>query len=105
MNRATAEHGSNREVDRIAKYRWAWVRRTACTGPSRGGADGREEHNRRVARGIKLDSLDPEVDEGAEAAWQSEIAGRVRELDSGSKLPVPWAQVRLRLKFGLGDER
>jgi len=52
-----------------------------------------------------LDSLDPEVDEGAEAAWQSEISCRVRELDSGSKLPVPWAEVRLRLKFGLGDER
>jgi putative addiction module component (TIGR02574 family) len=52
-----------------------------------------------------LDSLDPEVDEAAGAVWQSEIACRVQELDSGAKLPIPWAEVRLRLKSGLADGR
>lgn len=52
-----------------------------------------------------IDSLDSEVDEAAEAAWQSEIARRVQELDSGLTLPVPWAQVRSRLMSALDDGR
>jgi putative addiction module component (TIGR02574 family) len=31
-----------------------------------------------------IDSLDSEVDEDAEEAWRSEIALRVRDLDSGA---------------------
>ncbi|HXN49618.1 MAG TPA: addiction module protein [Bryobacteraceae bacterium] len=50
-----------------------------------------------------LDSLDLKVDEAAEAVWQSEIASRVQEIDSGATLPIPWAGVRLRLKSGLAD--
>jgi len=44
-----------------------------------------------------LESVDSEVDEDAEAAWQREIARRAAELDSGSVTPVPWAEVRSRL--------
>ncbi len=50
-----------------------------------------------------LDSLEPEVDEASEAAWQKEIAVRAQQLDAGLKLPVPWAEVRLRLRATLGD--
>jgi putative addiction module component (TIGR02574 family) len=85
-----------------------------------------KEYNRVVGRGIDeiakdalalppearaaladslLDSLDSEVDEAAEAAWQSEIAHRVQQLDSGLRLPVPWTQVRSRLKSALADGR
>jgi len=44
-----------------------------------------------------LESVDREVDEDAEAAWQREIARRVAELDSGAVTPIPWAEVRSRL--------
>lgn len=52
-----------------------------------------------------LDSLDSEIDEDAEAAWQREIARRVRELDSGAVSTVPWTEVRSRLIAKLGDGR
>ncbi len=41
-----------------------------------------------------LESLEEEVDEGAEAAWADEIAKRLRELDSGAVTPVPWSEAR-----------
>jgi putative addiction module component (TIGR02574 family) len=41
-----------------------------------------------------LESLDNEVDEGAEAAWAEEIATRIRELDAGTVTPVPWPEAR-----------
>jgi putative addiction module component (TIGR02574 family) len=52
-----------------------------------------------------LDSLDSEIDEDAEAAWQREIVRRVRELDAQAVTPVPWSEVRSRLMGKLGDER
>lgn len=44
-----------------------------------------------------LASLDREIDEDAEAAWQVEVHHRLRELDSQAIAPVPWAEVRSRL--------
>lgn len=41
-----------------------------------------------------LESLDEEIDEGAEAAWAEEIAKRIRDLDSGAVAPVPWSEAR-----------
>ena len=52
-----------------------------------------------------LDSLDTDVDEGAEAAWRSEIARRVKELDSGAVTPIPWPEVRAKLIATLNNER
>jgi len=52
-----------------------------------------------------LGSLDTEVDEDAEAAWQIEIERRVAELDSQVVSPVPWAEVRSRLMATLHNER
>jgi putative addiction module component (TIGR02574 family) len=49
---------------------------------------------RAALAGSLLESLDETVDEGAEAAWQKEIALRVRELDSGKVKPVAWAEAR-----------
>jgi putative addiction module component (TIGR02574 family) len=39
-------------------------------------------------------SLEEEVDEGAEAAWEKEIAKRIHDLDSGVVTPVPWSEAR-----------
>ena len=41
------------------------------------------------------------VDEDVEASWQSEIALRIQELDSGKAKTVPWTEVRNRLSAKL----
>ncbi|MBZ5582198.1 MAG: addiction module protein [Acidobacteriia bacterium] len=45
-----------------------------------------------------IESLDTEVDEDAEEAWRSEIALRVRDLDSGAVQTIDWGEVRRRLR-------
>ncbi|MBI3933913.1 MAG: addiction module protein [Acidobacteria bacterium] len=52
---------------------------------------------RAALAGSLLDSLDQEVDEGAEAAWEAEIERRLSELDSGRVRPIPWAEARRRI--------
>ena len=37
-----------------------------------------------------LESVESEVDEDAESAWQCKIARRVAEVDSGAVTPIPW---------------
>ena len=44
-----------------------------------------------------LQSLDEEVDEDAEAAWAAEISKRIRELDSGAVMAIPWSEARRRI--------
>ena len=48
-----------------------------------------------------IDSLDTDVDEDAEAAWRSEIALRVRDLDSGAVQTLAWDEVRRQLRTRL----
>jgi putative addiction module component (TIGR02574 family) len=55
------------------------------------------ESERAELAGSLLDTLDETVDEGAEAAWQNEIALRIRELDSGREKTILWNQVHGRL--------
>ena len=52
-----------------------------------------------------LDSLDSEIDEDREAAWQREIQRRIRELDSKAVSSVPWSEVRSRLMAALYNAR
>ena len=52
---------------------------------------------RAALAGSLIDSLDQEVDEGAEAAWEAEIGRRLTELDSGRVSPIPWAEARRRI--------
>lgn len=47
--------------------------------------------------GRLLDSLDQEVDDDADAAWEAEIARRLDDLEAGRAELVPWAEVRRRL--------
>jgi putative addiction module component (TIGR02574 family) len=44
-----------------------------------------------------IESLDQEVDEDAEAAWEAEIRRRLGELDSGTVKTIPWSEARRRL--------
>lgn len=48
-----------------------------------------------------IDSLDTDVDEDAEEAWKSEIAIRVRDLDSGTVQSIAWDEVRRQLRTRL----
>lgn len=48
-----------------------------------------------------IDSLDATVDEGAESAWEQEIARRIAELDSGRAKTVSWEEVRRRISSKL----
>ncbi len=49
---------------------------------------------RAALAGSLLDSLDETLDLDAEAAWEAEIARRIKELDSSSVKPVPWSEAR-----------
>ncbi len=44
-----------------------------------------------------LESLDDEVDEGAEQAWLGEIQKRLGEIDAGAVAMVPWDEAERRL--------
>ena len=52
---------------------------------------------RAALAGSLIDSLDQEIDEGAEAAWEVEIERRLAELNSGRVRPIPWAEARRRI--------
>jgi len=47
--------------------------------------------------GSLIESLDDAVDEDAEAAWEVEIARRVKQIDEGEVKLIPWSEVRRRL--------
>ena len=44
-----------------------------------------------------LESLDAEIDEDAEEAWDAEIARRHEEIDSGRVKMVPWSEARRQI--------
>jgi putative addiction module component (TIGR02574 family) len=52
---------------------------------------------RAALAGALLDSLDQEVDQDAEAAWEAEIDRRLRDLDSGAVRPIPWSEARVKI--------
>ena len=47
--------------------------------------------------GSLIDSLDATIDDDVEAAWDQEIARRIRDLDAGKSIPIPWTEVRRHL--------
>lgn len=49
---------------------------------------------RAALAGSLLESLDEELDADVEAAWEEEIARRVKEFDLSSVRPIPWSEVR-----------
>jgi putative addiction module component (TIGR02574 family) len=52
---------------------------------------------RAALAGSLLESLDETIDQRAEAEWQTEIARRIQELDSGIVKPVAWAEARRQI--------
>ena len=64
-----------------------------------------DEQDRAVLAGLLLESLEHEVDEYAESAWQEEIARRLTELDAGRVELVPWDEVKAKLMRHIGAPR
>jgi putative addiction module component (TIGR02574 family) len=58
---------------------------------------GLDDSDRTELVGLLIESLDPETEQGAEAAWLQEIDRRARELDSGTVQTIPWEIARERL--------
>ena len=52
---------------------------------------------RAALAGSLIDSLDTTVDDNVEAAWDAEIARRLREIQEGRAALIPWTEVRRRL--------
>ena len=47
--------------------------------------------------GLLIDSLDPQTEQGVEAAWLQELDRRARDLESGAVQTIPWEIARERL--------
>ena len=41
-----------------------------------------------------IESLDEDVDDDVEAAWEEEIARRIRDYEAGRSKPIPWTKAR-----------
>jgi len=52
-----------------------------------------------------LDSLDTEIDEDSEAAWDAEIARRLQEIGSGKVKTIPWSEARRQILGNQGDKQ
>ena len=52
-----------------------------------------------------ISSLGDKVNEDVQAAWKTEIARRVAELDAGKVQTIPWSEVRRRNLAKLPDGR
>jgi putative addiction module component (TIGR02574 family) len=53
---------------------------------------------RAALAGSLIESLEnADIARGAETAWRSEIARRMKDLDSGQVRPVPWPEARRRI--------
>ena len=50
-----------------------------------------------------ISNLGGKVDEGVQAAWDTEIAKRIADLDSGRATTIPWTEVRKRNLAKLPD--
>jgi putative addiction module component (TIGR02574 family) len=48
-----------------------------------------------------IETLEEVADQGAERAWDKEIARRISDLDSGRAKTVSWEEVRLRISARL----
>ncbi len=49
---------------------------------------------RAALAGSLLESLDGPADPEVEAAWEVELAARMKQLDEGAVTPIPWAEAR-----------
>lgn len=58
---------------------------------------GLSSEERAALAGELIQSLDPQVDADAEAAWSSEIHKRLARVDAGLASTTPWSEARRRI--------
>ena len=63
-----------------------------------------DERDRATLAGLLLESLEHEIDENFESAWQTEIERRLAELDAASVKLVPWEEVKASLRKSAGAQ-
>ncbi len=61
------------------------------------------EAERAELAGMLLESIEPAPDPDVEQAWLAEIERRMEQLDSGQVKPIPWEEVRTRLRSQLNE--
>ena len=55
------------------------------------------DEERAALAGELIQSLEPEVDADAEAAWSVEIRSRLARIDAGTATTVSWSEARRRI--------
>ena len=55
---------------------------------------GLSDHDRAALAASLIESLDPDVDDDAPAAWGDEVRRRLDELDRGETRGIPWTEAR-----------
>lgn len=63
-----------------------------------------DEQERATLAGLLLESLEHEIDEDIESAWQEEIERRLEELDANGVELVPWEEVKEKLRKSPGAQ-
>jgi putative addiction module component (TIGR02574 family) len=63
-----------------------------------------EEERTALVRSL-IESLEEVADQGAERAWDDEIARRIADLDSGRAQTVSWEEVRQRISARLAHDK
>jgi putative addiction module component (TIGR02574 family) len=62
------------------------------------------EEERAALAGELIQSLEREVDAGAEAAWSAEIRARLDRVDAGTATTIPWSEARRRIRAAAGRD-
>jgi putative addiction module component (TIGR02574 family) len=62
------------------------------------------ENERAELAGNLIASLDPTVDQNADAAWQQEVVRRLHEVQSGKVETTPWEEVQQKGRTLLHDK-
>ena len=57
---------------------------------------------RAALAGELIQSLEPDVDPDAEAAWSTEIRSRLERVEAGQATTIPWSEARRRIHAAAG---
>jgi putative addiction module component (TIGR02574 family) len=64
---------------------------------------GLPDHDRAALAARLIESLDPDADDDAPAAWGDEVRRRLDELDRGEVRGIPWSEARLMIMDDADD--
>lgn len=62
------------------------------------------DEERAALAGELIWSLDPDVEDDAEAVWSAEIRARLERVDAGIATTISWAEARRRIRAAAGHD-